>query len=100
MTRSRGKGGKMTANAIREALRNAMVFRNTAFNPSFVALLRNTKAGFPLVGGEEAHIVVTAEANKLRRIYLRSSKEYDAGRMTAEQFRNAVMPLFDKLTNK
>ena len=77
-----------------------MVFWNTTFSPVFVTVLRNTKAGFPLVGGEETHIVFTAEANELRRTYLRGSEEYGAGRMTAEQFRNAVMPLFDKLTDK
>jgi hypothetical protein len=63
-------------------------------------LLRNTKRGFPLVGHEETHIVVTAEADELRRIYLRSSEKYDAGRMTDEQFRNAVQPLSDQLTDK
>jgi hypothetical protein len=90
----------VTEDDIKEAVRNAVVFGNTTFSPVFVTVLRNTKQGFPMVGHEETHIVLTNEANELRRIYLRRSEEYGAGRMTAEQFRNSVQPLFDKVTDK
>jgi hypothetical protein len=91
---------KVTEAGIREAIRNATVFGNTTFSPVFVGILHSTKRGFPLVGSEEIYIVHTELANELRRIYLRSSKEFDAGKITAEQFRNNVQPLLDKLTDR
>ena len=53
-------------------------------------------------GGDVARAITfdTVEANELRRIYIRDSKQFDAGKITAEQFRNDVQPLFDKLTEK
>jgi hypothetical protein len=100
MTRAKGLKFKITEETIKEAVRNVKVFGHPMFNSIIVAILHSTKRGFPLVGSEEVHIVDTVAANELRRIYIRGSKDYAADRVTAEQFRNAVQPLFDKLTDK
>jgi hypothetical protein len=101
MTRAKKLKFAITKESMDEAIRNAMVFGNTTFSPVFVAVLRSAKRGFPLVGGEEVALVdTTVEANELRRIYIRDSKQFDAGKITAEQFRNDVQPLFDNLTEK
>lgn len=100
MTRAKKLKFAITKESIDEAIRNVTVFGNTTFSPVFVGVLRSAKRGFPLVGGEEVALVDTVEANELRRIYIRDSKQFDAGKITAEQFRNDVQPLFDKLTEK
>src|ERR1700693_3615111 len=100
MTRAKKLKFAITRESMDEAIRNAMVFGNTTFGPVFVAVLRSAKRGFPLVGGQEVALVDTVEANELRRIYIRDSKQFDAGKIKAEQFRNDVQPLFDNLTEK
>src|SRR5438094_10255680 len=70
------------------------------FNPVVVGLLNATTDGWPLVGSEEMDIDHSPLANELRTAYITNSKIYDAGKITAEQFRAAVCPLFDRITNK
>ena len=93
---------------IEEAVRNVLVFGPDGPDPGkltfqqfgilFVGYLSATD-GWPLVDSEGVEIIHSDLANELRATYVRNSAMYDADEITAEQFRAAVCPLFDRLTN-
>ena len=99
----------ITERVLQEAVRNVTVFGSlrlnlvsAVFGPVSLAILYQSDqcTGWTLTGSEEIETVEGPDALALRKAYLTASTEYDLGRITAEQFRAAVMSFVDKVTAK